>query len=163
MIRLIFLFIILTITILLYTLTDWFSTQKFLIDKINYKYKQDIKKLKQIPSLNQTIKLKVLPHIHKIPKNEQIADLILIDFFDTHAKNYNLFISKYIYTSNTTRCMQLKFSISRSDKILLSNFLKLKINEGFIKFQYFKVKKEIFEGEILLVQPFLQGESDAPQ
>jgi len=160
MIRLITIFIITSITILLYSLTSWFENQKMHIDEFNNKYIRDIKKLEQIPSLNLTLQKKVIPRLYRIPKSVDKADQKLIRFFDKYSQKYNFTVSKYLYQTGTTRRLEIKYTIPRSNKKELKDFLKLKLEDGFVKFESFNVIQDELKGNIILIQPFFEGNTN---
>jgi len=161
MMRLVVLFIILALSALLYGFSEWLESQKESLTKVNHKYKSDIYKLQEIPTINTSVEQKIFPHLKHIVTSSDEADKLLIDFFDAHAHKFNFVVDKYLYTKKQTRCMELHYMIPRESKKHLAQFLKLGIANEMIKLQTLQLKKGSLTGTLLLVQPFEKASTHA--
>ncbi len=154
MLKITLIFVNMAISVLLLSLISWFEVKEAEIRSINSKHKRDIQKLKKIPSLNAAIEKYVRPALKIQPKNAQEADLKLIRFFDEYAKKYDFKVDKYMYSDDIAHYLDITYSLQRSEKKNLNNFMKTFFKSGFIQFKEFQAKGETLDGKIQLVQPY---------
>ncbi len=154
MLKVTIIFLNLALSVLLLSLITWLEAKESEIKSINSKHKRDIQKLKKIPSLNASIKKYVSPALKIQPKSAEGADLKLIRFFDAYSEEYDFKIDKYTYSDDIAHYLDIAYSIPRSDKKVLNDFMKTPFKSGFIQFKEFKLKGTTLSGEMQLVQPY---------
>lgn len=154
MLKIVFIFVNLAISVLLLSLISWFEVKEDEIKSINSKHKRDIQKLKKIPALNASIEKYVRPALKIQPKSPQEADLKLIQFFDAYMQEYDFVVNKYVYHDNIAHYLEIDYTLLRSDRKNLNDFMKTSFKSGFIQFKEFEVKGTTLHGTIQLVQPY---------
>ncbi len=160
MVKIFITFINISLVILLLSLVSWFEKKDIEIQDVNRKHMSDIRKLKNIPAINKSINKYVRPALKVWPKSDEKADLKLIRFFDKHALEYDFIVNKYLYHDSIAHYLEIEYSIPRSNKKALYDFLQTKFHGGFIQFLNFNVKDKKLEGTLQVIQPFT-GDNNA--
>ncbi len=155
MIKIILIIANVILMLFLYFLNQWYENEDSKIIAINKKYITNTRKLKEIEQIDKWLAEKVKPNLVQIPSNSEVADLHLIHFFDKYANNYNFSVEKFIYNDEYARFLNIKFSFSRKNYTKLVNFMKLQYKGGYKIIDHFKLDKNILEGELIVIQPFL--------
>jgi len=155
MVKIAFIIMSIVLAIFLYFLNVWFEEEDFQIEKLNKKYIEDTRKLKNISKIDSWLHEKVKNNLKELPKDSKTADFKLIKFFDTYAKKYNLKVEKFIYKDDLAHFLKIKYVISRENYNALNKFLKQEYKGGYIMLKNFKIDKSTLSGNLILIQPFL--------
>ena len=155
MVKIAFIIMSVVLAIFLYFLNVWFEEEDFQIEKINKKYIEDTRKLKNISKIDSWLHEKVKNNLKELPKDSKTADFKLIKFFDTYAKKYNLKVEKFIYKDDLAHFLKIKYVISRENYNALNKFLKQEYKGGYIMLKNFKIDKSTLSGDLILIQPCL--------
>jgi hypothetical protein len=149
-------FIIMSIVaaLFLYFLNIWFEEENLQIERLNKKYIKNTRKLKNISQINSWLNTKVKKNLKELPKDSKSADLKLIDFFDSHAKEYTLKVKKFIYKDDFAHLLTISYTLSRENYKTLNKFIKQEYKSGYILLQNFKIAKSTVSGDLILVQPY---------
>jgi len=142
------------LAIFLYFLTLWYEQQDIQIQQINKKYRSDIRKLKEVKRIDDWLKKNVKQNLKKIPNSSEIADIQLIHFFDTHAKEYSFQVEKFIYKDEKAHFLNIKYAISRDNYKSLLKFMKQEYKGGYLFIKSFNIEKAMVKGELIVVQPY---------
>ena len=155
MIKITLIIINIVLTLFLYFLNQWFSTEEIKINNINQRYIKDTRKLQEIKKIDNWLVKKVKSRLLHTPNSVEVADLHLIEFFDRFATNYNFKVKKFIYHDQNAHYISINYTIARNDYSKLVNFMKLHYKDGYKVIDNFVLNKTTLEGELILVQPFL--------
>ena len=154
MIKISFIVINVVLAIFLYFLNIWYEQQDIKIQKINEKYISDTRELQEIKKIDNWLNENVKQNLITIPKNTEEADIKLIHFFDTHAKEYSFQVEKFIYKDEMAHFLNIKYSISRGNYNNLLKFLKQEYKSGYLFIKSFNIEKTKLNGELIVVQPY---------
>jgi len=142
------------LAIFLYFLTLWYEQQDIQIQQINKKYRSDIRKLKEVKKVDDWLNKNVKQNLKKIPNSSEIADIQLINFFDTHAKEYSFQVEKFIYKDEKAHFLNIKYVISRDNYKSLLKFMQQEYKGGYLFIKSFNIEEAIVKGELVVVQPY---------
>jgi len=142
------------LAIFLYFLSIWYEQQDIQIQQINKKYISDTRKLKEVKKIDDWLNENVKSTLMQIPKSAQTADIDLIHFFDTYAKEYSFQVEKFVYKDETAHFLDIKYSISRDNYNKLLKFMKQKYQGGYLFIKSFTIEKTLLNGELTVVQPY---------
>lgn len=154
MIKISFIAINVVLAIFLYFLNIWYGQEDIKIQNINKKYVRDTRKLQEIKKIDKWLHENVKQNLRTIPKSSEIADMKLIRFFDTHAKEYSFQVEKFIYKDETAHFLNIKYSISRDNYKRLLKFMNQEYKGGYLFIKSFNLEKAIVKGELIVVQPY---------
>ncbi|MBT5934273.1 hypothetical protein [Sulfurimonas sp.] len=157
--NIIFITINFAILVLLLTLIDWFEIEQLKVEAINRQYKKNIKKMEKVSQINKWINNDIFPIIKTKQNSSQNSDENLITFFDDNVNKYNFIVSRYIYSENISKNIDLSYSLNRGDKDQLANFVNMKFKNGFLEFRELKMDESSLKGTIKVVQQY-NGESN---
>ncbi len=155
MIKITLIIINIVLTLFLYFLNQWFSTEEIKINNINQRYIKNTRKLQEIKKIDRWLVKKVKSKLLHTPNSIEVADLRLIEFFDRFATNYNFKVKKFIYHDKYAHYLSINYTIPRNNYIKLVDFMRLHYQDGYKVIDNFVLNKTTLQGELILVQPFL--------
>ncbi len=159
MIKLIAITFSIILSVIMVASVSWFEKEQEKIERINKNHLKDIQKLKKISQINSWLDSIVKPKLKITPANEDLADDNLVRYFDTHSKELNLQVSRYIYADDVAKHMIVTYEVKRSKLQELKKLMNLYFKEGFLQFRELHVDEKTVKGTIELVQPF-NGENN---
>ena len=160
MIKLIGASLALALSLFMVSAIGWFEQEQLIIEDLNNKHQEEIKKLRKIKSINNWLDEVIKPLLNDVPSNPLQADNNLIRFFDSYAKSYNFTLTQYIYDDGDSKFINMSFEINRANSDAIRSFLHLRYHSGFLSFERFVVDSKVIAGELMLIQPY-EGENNA--
>ena len=115
--------------------------------------------MEKVSQINKWINNDIFPIIKTKQNSSQNSDENLITFFDDNVNKYNFIVSRYIYSENISKNIDLSYSLNRGDKDQLANFVNMKFKNGFLEFRELKMDESSLKGTIKVVQQY-NGESN---
>ncbi|MDO8453567.1 MAG: hypothetical protein Q7S59_03230 [Sulfurimonas sp.] len=158
MIKIIIISINFVLAILLMASISWFEQEHLKIEKINKKRLEDIEKLKKISQINLWIESVNQSMYYKmIEKDADKADDNLIKFYDGHVENYNLVIKRFIHEDESSKNMNMLYSVNRNNFKDVVGLIGLECDGGFLHFCELKMDKTTITGEIQMIHLYHGG------
>ncbi|MCX6076477.1 MAG: hypothetical protein NTW78_06260 [Campylobacterales bacterium] len=161
MIKIVIISINFALAILLIASISWFEKEHLNIEKINKKRLEDIEKLTKISQINLWIEsINKSMYYKMIEKDSDKADDNLIKFYDEHVENYHLLIKKFIHEDESSKNMNMLYSVNRNNFKDVAGLIGLECDDGFLHFCELKMDKTTIKGEIQMIHLY-HGEGNA--
>ena len=148
----ILIFALMVIGVLAISTVGWFETQQAQVEEITQVHRNTLQELQNIKQTNQWLKEVVIPYFSTMPLTKRDAELDMIRFYDTHFKQYNFRVSKFIYYDDSAK-MDVAFSFVPKNQDDINTFLALKYPNGFLQIQQLASKEGSMSGIITIIQP----------
>jgi len=154
MIKIILAFVFILFASSLYFFDTWLKEENGHIHKINQKYQDNTRKLKEIIRINKWLEATLKKELKNVPQIAENADMQLIEFFDKYAKKYNFQVQKFIYKDKFGHFLDIKYSLPRANYNKLLAFLQQNYTQGYLILKKLNISQGNVEGELVLMQPF---------
>jgi hypothetical protein len=140
-------------SILLFSLNGWFRSEITVLQNINQKHIQEMRRLHKIEKINRWLDAVVKPSLQNLPKDAQENDANLVQFFDLYAEDFHFVVEKYLYDDKNSHNLDINFEIPREEKETLLELMKLHFPNGFLRFKSFQILGTKIKGTLQLIQP----------
>lgn len=134
----------------------WLDYKNNELTQINLAQNENIKKLEQVSGVNRWLKKNMTSNLEKFPKDKDDASEKLIEFYDRYSDKFAFSIENYLEEDNLSWYMDVSFRLNREDIESIRELVTLRMENGFIKFQKFKVGTKTISGSLRIIQPLFK-------